>query len=86
MKLALEIDVPEETVQLFIKDGIRTDIVEAYLKEALTQSMNQMLARLPEIYAGLKSGITSFQEVIDKARIIGSNINDEAKRKLQQTP
>ena len=83
MKIPLEIEVPEEVVQLFAKD-IKEEVLEAYIKELIKKLLNDLLAKLPETYAALKSGVLTKDQIFDKGMIIGSNIGDETRRQFKE--
>jgi len=84
MKITLEVEVPREVVQLFAKKDIKEEALEAYIKELLTQLVNQLLVKLPELHAGLQSGVLTMEEFFKKGFIIGSNIGDETKRQFKE--
>jgi 3-methyladenine DNA glycosylase AlkC len=68
MKINLEIEISEEVVQLLAKN-IKKEDTEAYIKELLTQTVNQFLAKIPEVYVALHSGVVEQQEIFTKANI-----------------
>lgn len=84
MKINLDLEIPEETLQLFMKDGLKEDVAAPFMEELLTHTFNDFLKKFPEVYAGIRSGLIGMQELIEKGAIIGSNAMDDTKQKFKK--
>jgi len=84
LRVKIDVEIPDEVIEIFVKEGMKREEAEAAAKELLERSVQMIANELPEIFIAMKTQALPFSRMIEHWIQEGAKIGEELEDKYRK--